>query len=64
MGQEKSGLGQNVPISLAVAVSKLSNLCVILDQNAEVEITMSLILHLDTGKIQSTYYETHFEIDL
>ena len=64
MGQEKSGLGQNGPISLAVAVSKLSNFCVILDQNGEVEITMSLILHLDTGKIQNTCYEILFEINL
>ena len=37
-------------------------ICVIF--SGYVKITMSLILHLDTGKIQNTNYELLFEIDL
>ena len=64
MGLVKSGLGQNGPIFLAIIVPKWVNFVPFLDQNGKVEIIMSLILHLDTGKIQNTYYEIHFEINL
>ena len=57
MGQVKSGLGQNGPNFLAVIVPKWADFVSFLDQNGEVKIIMSLILHLDTGKIQNTYYE-------
>ena len=60
MGQVKSGLGQNGPNLLAVIVPKWADFVSFLDQNGEVKIIMSLILHLDTGKIQNTYYEIHF----
>ena len=60
MGQVKSGLGQNGPNFLAVIVPKWADFVSFLDQNGEVKIIMSLILHLDTGKIQNTYYEIHF----
>ena len=64
MGQVKSGLGQNGPNFLAVIVPKWADFVSFLDQNGEVKIIMSLILHLDTGKIQNTYYGIHFEINL
>ena len=60
MGQVKSGLGQNGPNFLAVIVPKWADFVSFLDQNGEVKIIMSLILHLDTGKIQNTYYDIHF----
>ena len=60
MGQVKIGLGQNGPNFLAVIVPKWADFVSFLDQNREVKIIMSLILHLDTGKIQNTYYEIHF----
>ena len=66
----KSGPGQNGPSKkrpglkraniLAVIVRKWADFVSFLDQNGEVKIIMSLILHLDTGKIQNTYYEIHF----
>ena len=40
----------------------MGRFCVIFDQNGEFKIILSLILHLDTGKIQNTYYEIHFGI--
>ena len=49
---------------MAVIVPKWADFVPFLDQNGEVKIIMSLILHLDTGKIQITYYEIHFEINL
>ena len=60
MSQVRSGLGQNGLIFLAVIVLKWADFVSFLDQNGDVEIIMSLILHLDTGKIQNTYYEIHF----
>ena len=70
----KTGPGQNGPSKkrpgpkwakfLAVIVPKWAYFVSFLDQNGEVKIIMSLILHLDTGKIQNTYYEIHFEINL
>ena len=60
MGQVKSGLGQYGPNFLAVIVPKWADFVSFLDQNGEVKIIMSLILHLDTGKIQNTYHEIHF----
>ena len=55
MGQIKSGLGQNGPNFLAVIVPKWADFVSFLDQNGEAKIIMSLILHLDTGKIQNTF---------
>ena len=60
MGQVKSGLGQNGPNVLAVIVPKRGDFVSFLDQNGEVKIIMFLILHLDTRKIQTTFYEMHF----
>ena len=56
----KTGPGQNGPNFLAVIVPKWADFVSYLDQNGEVKIIMSLILHLDTGKIENTYYEIHF----
>ena len=51
----KTGPGQNGPIFLAIIDPKWANLVSFLDQNKEVEITMSLILHLNTGKINMNF---------
>ena len=64
MGQVKSDLGLNGPNFLSVIVPKWADFVSSLDQNGEVKIIMSLILHSVTGKIQITYYEIHFEITL
>ena len=63
IGPNKKRPGPNWPKFLTVIVPKWADFVSFLDQNGEVKIVMSL-LHLDTGKIQNTYYEIHFEINL
>ena len=66
----KTGPGQNGPSKkrpgpkwakfFGSYCSKMGRFLSFLDQNGEAKIIMSLILHLDTGKIENTYYEIHF----
>ena len=59
LNSSKTSPGQNGPIKKRPG-PKWADFVSFLGQNGEVKIIMSLILHLDTGKIQNTYYEIHF----